>query len=282
MLLGVFAAQGSSIYSDYYQEACAGACTGNSVNPGPATVAPPELSASGTDESATSILYGDAAPDSLHAYVQSTVSNISDPDNVYGPAAAATLAFTVTDDFFFSSSTLPAGTPVSFEITAGLDSTLTTENLESGCGTEYGALGPGSVTLQMYYNNGNDYGADLFSPLTYNTCDSGSDQMSVTGTFQSTIGGDFGIETYLYLVSTVSLLPSQTATAEVIADASDTATITVQVLTPGVTFSSGSGALYDAPEPGTGFLASGGLLCLIAAIRLARRAAKRGPRSIHV
>jgi hypothetical protein len=169
------------------------------------------------------------------------------------------------------------GTVVSFQLTANLHSILTA--------TSAGNCSPGQpqpadlASIQMLYNNGNNYGARMFDPLVHSTCGTGvgSDQMSFTGTFQATIGADsvadFAEQTIFTLQSDAGLPLFQTATSENIADASNTASISVQVLTPGVTFSSGSGALYlptSVPEPPTFFLFGSGLMGLGILKRLRR------------
>jgi hypothetical protein len=165
------------------------------------------------------------------------------------------------DDFLFHSATLRAGSTVSFRVTADLHS-LVSATSPGDC-SSVSPQPSGLASFQMLYNNGNQYGGRMFNPLVHSTCGLGSDEMTFTGDFQSTVGGDFAVRTIFNTQSGAFLSLLRTATFDSTVDASDTGNISVEVLTPGVTFSSASGALYRAvPEPPTLLLFCSGLMGL--------------------
>jgi hypothetical protein len=175
------------------------------------------------------------------------------------------------DDFLFHSTSLRAGSTVSFRVTADLHSILS-DTFPGSC-SGVSPQPSGLASLQMLYNNGNQYGARMFNPLVHSTCGLGSDEMTFTGDFQSTVGGDFAVLTIFNTQAGVSLPLFRTATSDTTVDASDTGDISVEVLTPGVTFSSASGALYrPVPEPPTVLLFCSGLMGLAGILKKWRRA----------
>lgn len=268
----------ATITSDYYQGVAttSGPTPQNLVFTGPATVAPQILSiASRThpyglglpnhwvDETAYAELRGTAAgADNLHAYAESSVSTVWNPegftvDSLSGPRAFSHLGFTVTDAFLFTSAVLPDGSPVTFQLTAVLHSTLAAT--VTGVCTASGYAPAGAAGLAMT----GPAQASLFTPLSHDTCGLGADVMSLTGVFSGAIGVPFGFRTTLAVNSSVARAwqdgPGEDYS---IVDAGATANIFVTVLTPNVNFSAESGAAYtdphsQVPEPSTVLLLFG-------------------------
>ncbi len=255
--------------SSYFQSVftTVGVPANQTVNPGPATVPMTQLSQSNS-ETSTATLYGSAVADTYHAYVQSLAA-VNSPGNINyagGPTTISNLAFTTNDDWLFTSTTLAIGTPVSFMVTADLHSTVSA-SIAGQCLASGQTIQAGLASLQMTNTNGNSnlYLGWMFQPLTHNTCGAGSDTMSFSGTFSSAVGngvvgpadpGDFAVQTRFILNSQAHVPEGIVASDTTTVDASSTGNIYVQVLTPGVAFSSSSGATYQpatsaVPEPGT-------------------------------
>jgi len=269
-------AQAASVTSNYLEQTYTdtGGIGNNSVSSGPATVPSTQLTQSNS-ETSTATLYGSGAWSTFHGYVQSIASVSSPGAGVSGPITYSNLGFIAADDLLFTSSTLAVGTPVTFELTVDLHSILSADS--AGTCSGQSPTPAGFASLSMIYNNGNNYGAFMFTPLNHNTCGGGSDSMSFDGTFQSEVGngavssndpGDFAIQTYFTLNSQAHVVDFAIGSDTTTVDAGSTGEIYVQVLTPGVTFSSSSGATYSAaPEPGTFQLLGLSLLILGRAIR---------------
>lgn len=288
VLAAVASAQASSVVSSYSLSAFRYFGGSNSIQGvGGAVVSPIGVTNDGTfcaygmcnvyyyDQAVSAQVYGSAPSyDIFHLYSESDTSvtfcPMCFPYSNYGPIANAGLGISTIDTIWFGSSTLPTGTPVSFLLTATLHSTL------SAAGNLYcGAPGPNAYAgLEMTYWNGNQYGADMFAPLVHTSCGKGGDSMTFSGIFQSVICSDtnscpglafktnVAVDTY----SELSLLRS--GVADNVADASNTAHISIQVLTPGVTFESQSGAQYSAvPEPSSWLLLGSGVAGVLGMVR---------------
>ena len=65
--------------------------------------------------------------------------------------------------------------------------------------------------------------------------------------------------------------PNRARTADALLDASSTAKLYVEVLTPGATYASASGTVYEVPEASAGAEATAALASLLVATRLRRR-----------
>jgi PEP-CTERM motif len=247
------------------------------VNNGPPTVTPQQLSAAGPhvcpgfycyDSSSSALLFGSATADavhgfSLHGFVQASDSFTSGPQApAPGPGAAANsfanFGFTFADVIHFGSGNLAPGTPISFTMTEYLDSTITATaagicNLPIGLGYTPN----GSASISVLNNGGPAYGSFALNPIAHDSCGRGSDLLSLSGTFQSTVGGDFALLVQFSLSASAgagNAPTGTTVTGQTTVDAGNTGFLTVQVLTPGVTFTSDSGASFSVPEPATGLL----------------------------
>ena len=278
------AAFGSSINSAWYQGVSTpGGSPQVMVTSGPATVSPQDLSGSGGTcpgcptvpgysytGTADALLYGSATPDIIHGYVQSTDNVTDGPDAPPGGLSVSSFAdfgFDISDAIHFTSGTLANGTSVSFMITETLDSAISATSA-GDCQSGLSYSPNGEATLQMFESDG----SFLLGELDHDSCGAGSDAMTLSGTFTSTVGAAFGFETAFDLYSTAGeTLPG---TSQTTVDATDTGSITIQVLTPNVGFFSDSGADYSGvPEPSTGILGLGGAAFVaFAALRRARAA----------
>ena len=125
--------------------------------------------------------------------------------------------------------------------------------------------------VQMATTTGGSVGA-----VTHSTCE-GADLMTSTQVFHSTVTapGDpgFGIQTSISIKIGASIETPASGTHRQTLDASETGLVVVNVLTPGVTFTSDSGYAYAAPvpEPASPWLMAGGLAALAGRRRLQRR-----------
>lgn len=185
----------------------------------------------------------DLEPDNLHAYLSTsaTIQNPGSSDTLVSYGFAA-LDATVTDALHFSSSSLAPGTDVAFTVTGVLHSEILSDF--AGCTTD----GPSGYATMSINGVGFPFGPNTWY---HSTCGDGSDFMEATGTFHSTVGGNFGLTTHLLLKSNSSVEGPNSGTYFITVDAEDTAALYVNVLTPGVTFNSDSGATFSAPEPAT-------------------------------
>jgi hypothetical protein len=164
------------------------------------------------------------------------------------------LQLTAFDTVHFGSATLSPGTAISLQLTEILDSTIT-----GPCE----ANAPASAQFNVLSH---------FMPVLFHTnCGNGSDHMSSTTVFASTVGGSIGIDYDFRITSTAGVAccasgPGIASDAHTV-DASNTGAFFITVLTPGVTLTSDSGYNYQAanvPEPATLALLCAGCLMLCA------------------
>jgi len=166
------------------------------------------------------------------------------PTSVAG--GQSVLQLTAHDNVQFGSGTLPPGTAISVQYTEVLDSTIT------------GPCNGGPSSAQFSVFNG-------ALPVLYHTgCGTGSDHMSATTVFSSTVGESIGID-YDFRINAASGVsccasgPGSGSDAHTV-DASNTGALFITILTPGVFLISDSGYNYqppNVPEPATF-----GLLCV--------------------
>jgi hypothetical protein len=209
-------------------------------------------------------LIASLSPGNLHAYATSGAS-ITNPQTGFSPGAItrgySSLSVSVFDNLHFQSAALPAGADVSFELTGILHSTITADQT-GNCAT--GPAASASMVIQA--------GSFQFAPGTFvhTSCGQGSDLMTATQVFHATVGGPaFGIVTSFALAADAGLqvgfTSSYSQAVRQTVDASNTASIVINVLTPGVGFASDSGYLYGpVPEPTPWRLMAGGLAALAA------------------
>ncbi len=229
----------------------------------------------------------DFKPDLLRAKVVSstTLSNpISGAEIGHAVLSRGYIDTEFIDGLNFASSTLAAGTVVNFKVTAELHSVFST-NEDATC--QPGQTPRGYAVLAV---NGHTIGY-------HSTCGDGSETQQASFMAQSTVGGHAGLDTIFRLQGESGTQNPYGGTFYMTSDASHTATLRVDVLTSGVSFTSDSGALYQplaVPEAPTVTLIVSGL-CLLAAARGIRlraagpgrcRAArlprrKRSPRALH-
>ena len=220
---------------------------------------------------ASSLLTFDVSPAEYHAELAGGVEAQNNtgfalfPDVVSG---SASMDITGTDVIHFASGSLASGTQVDFMITSFLDSAIT---------------GPCSSTGKLTISQGDSIGAFAYfqvsgTPALYHdSCGAGTDQMSASVLLHSTVGGSIGLSSRFFLSAGSGLrnedLPFNSPVGvEHRTSAANTAATNIQILTPGVTLTSDSGASYEfdpAPEPGSLVLIGAGLL--VGAVRLRRR-----------
>jgi hypothetical protein len=259
--LAAFTASAAAISSGWFLQVSYGGGGTQMVNTtGGATVTPQELLLNNApcgsvcyDQTSEALVYGNATNDTIHAYAESTdsaspVGNIGDAGQ--GPISYANFSFDVSDDIHFTSQTLSAGTPVSFLLTETLDSTISATT-PGTCSLPIGeGYNPGVEAEMEMFNN-----QTLLGAVTHDSCGRGSDSMTLSSMLSSTVGGTFEVGANLSLYTTASVLLNGTSTNTGILNASDTGTLTIQVLTPGVGFYSDSGATYSGvPEPSAAVL----------------------------
>jgi hypothetical protein len=222
------------------------------------TISTPHYSlvSDGLEQSAADTqLTASLSPGSLHAYATSGVT-LTNPQTGLTPGAivnsGSSLAVSSLDELRFFSSTLPAGTDVSFELTGILHSTIAAD--------QAGDLDPSSLPRAFAAMRITAYlpgGHEVQSPpgaFYHSSNGDGSDLMTVTQVVHTTLGGpDIGLVTDFQISAYAELdvLPGipYTQTVRQTVDASDTGLIVIKVLTPGVSFASDSGYNYAPPAP---------------------------------
>jgi hypothetical protein len=190
---------------------------------------------------ADSYLSASVSPASFHAYA-ATAASISNYNGGVRPGAIsrgyADLYMDAFDLLSFSSLTLPEGTDVAFELTAELESTLDTSFAPGNCPSlENATYGYLNVNWSLI--------------LRHDSCGGGSSLMTASTILHTTVGGDFGLAT-IFRVQADSVAAGEYyrlqglsgGSEHAIVDASHTGSLFVKVLTPGVTFTSDSGATY--------------------------------------
>jgi hypothetical protein len=204
-------------------------------------------------------LIADLSPGNLHAYATSGAT-LTNPNAGIDPGGLirgySRLDVSSIDHLTFLSSTLPAGSDVTYELTGILHSTIAADQT-GGC-----AAGDPAASAAMTVGAGFEgIGISFqFAPGTFlhTSCGLGGDLMTATQVLHATIGGPrVGILTNFSIFADAGLqnLPGvpYTQTVRQTVDASNTGSIMIRVLTPGVTFASASGYGYgpldSVPEP---------------------------------
>jgi hypothetical protein len=167
------------------------------------------------------------------------------------------------DVIHFTSGTLAVGTPVSYEITGVLDSTLTGACDSSG-GNPPGAFAALSIA-----------GVTQAGDLYHSTCGDGSDHMTVTRTLMTSVGGSLPLQFNFQIASTSGIgTAAAFATSAHSVNAANSGMVYINVLTPGVDLTSDSGYSYApaaaVPEPPSGVVIAGGLLLAVLSSRRRR------------
>lgn len=204
----------------------------------------------------------DAAADAIRVKANTAGTFAQDPVRgleQHVSSSYATLVLDTMDVIHFNASTLDPGSSVAFEVTEVLDSTVSGVCV---AGSEPGAR-------VSYYIVG-------LPVLSHTTCGHGSDHLWATGSFTAQVGAAVPLMGNLQMgvfsgFGSGNAQGLATASDQHGVDASSTAAVYIRVLTPGVTFSSDSGAIYQpVPEPGSASLWAGGAL-LLAGVRRWRR-----------
>jgi hypothetical protein len=216
-------------------------------------------------------LIASLSPGHLHAYATSGAT-LTNPQTGLSPGAFvrgfSTLSVTAYDNVHFNSSTLPSGADVSFQLTGVLHSIIAADQT-GNCALGAAAYAYAEMNLQA--------GSFQFAPGTFKhtSCGEGSDLMTATQTFHATVGGPaFGIVTAFSMAAEAELqvgfTTSLSTSVRQTVDASNTASIVINVLTPGVALQSDSGYPYTplpVPEPGSYWLMAWGLAALAGRLR---------------
>jgi hypothetical protein len=218
----------------------------------------------GTTTTADTHLFISADPSTVHARGETAITfSMTPPIHALAEVVTfATAGFNLDafDVLHFASGTLAPGTVFSFQISEILDSTIT-----GAC--DASSEGPSAFAAYTVF------GVSL-PGLYHSSCGDGSAHMSASTTFSSTVGGTVGLQTNFQMRSVSgfgsNLQGFSSFSSAHSVDASNTGAVYITILTPGVTFTSDSGASYQAaPEPGSVVLLGGG--CLILAAGAVRR-----------
>jgi hypothetical protein len=178
---------------------------------------------------------------SFHAFAAAFASvDYTEPSDI--AMGAANVTFSLDDVLHADSSTLPLGTPGTFLITSHIEGNESCDNAAAGA--------------QMHSS---------FLPIIRSPdCANGPFQLTTSTTFTVNVGQSTPI--VLSFIVGASAFAGTSLGAGAVMDASNTGFVTIQSLTPGVTFSTDSGALFTdptAPEPTPLFLMSVPLFALL-------------------
>jgi hypothetical protein len=245
------------------------------------SISTPVYSITNGPASADTQLIANLAPGQMHAFASSGASITTPLVNGRNTRGYSALSVSSLDQLNFFSSTLPPGSTVDFTITGVLHSTLAFN--------QTGACGAGQVpaALASMGISGGLQGigaAPLFAPgtFTHSSCGQGNNLMTATQLVHAPLGGaPYGIVTDFVVVADAGFVDSPFLPAGYSArqtvDASNTANLVINVLTPGVTFVSNSGYAYQplsngVPEPATWILMISGFGALGIALRRRRLA----------
>jgi hypothetical protein len=246
-------------------------CTQVFTAPGVPSCLPSTVATSAT-------LSGSVAPGTIHISATSDASTSGGPFTDY-------LGNTITPSFSGEGKTqlglqwgdaitfsgLPVGTPISVVFSMALDGTL-------GAASADGSTGQTTADFFAYLNN--PVAALSTGGEAGYATPSGTDQIGFPAGSYTAAGTVYSGQTYA-LSGGVSLATRAFAqspndpSASAYIDASNTVQNFIQVLTPGATFTSASGALYTqvttTPEPATVQLTASGLLLLGGVVKIRRR-----------
>ena len=202
------------------------------------------------------------SPGTFHALAETAASLTMGHPHGLGQTIAfgvARLNVDASDTLHFVSSLLPPGTPITYQITAVLDSTLSGD---CNANTDHPIGDYASLVL---------WGITTPGQLTHSTCGHGSDHMTVSSTRTSAVGNQVNLlyNFQVFSESGISVAAPYAASAHAVR-ALNSAEVYINVLTPGVTFTSDSGWAYTAaPEPLSTALVASAFLILIS-VRRAR------------
>jgi hypothetical protein len=209
-----------------------------------------KLNLSGTAATAEAELFGDASLDIIHSFEDADAS---------GPFAAARVILHLdgSDTITPQSSTVPVGTPVTFSLGWWAEGQFVPTGIcPASAGLEM------SMTVSGAFIDINGCPGGPFVSTGPAQCSNGLCQ--AYGTVSGFVGQPLSFS-WSYTADINPGIPASGGTSGITLEGLDTQAFTIQSLTPGVTFSSASGATYDAiptPEPGTAILMAVGTLLL--------------------
>lgn len=210
-----------------------------------------------SDATADAYMSANLSHGSFHAsaYTAASINNTSSFGNTArGLAELHIQAF----DLLRFSSTLPPGTDIAFEVTLTLHSILDTSYVPSNCGTT------SANATYAYINLDGSFQPNGSATLGHTSCGNGSEFMTSTTVRHATVGTDYMLVTGFGIQADSGISGRFADSEHANVDASHTGSVHINVLTPGVTFTSDSGATYappvsTVPEPSTLLLLIPGL-----------------------